>query len=79
MGTQLLFSFLNQVELNRAILKNVGKRFLLRGAGSPKVSRRYRQQWPVEREPERDGAGTEELQLDRQQLLPWKHFLQPRQ
>jgi len=74
MGTQLLFSFLNQVELNRAILKNVGKRVLLRGAGSPKVSRRYRQQWPVEREPERDGAGPEELQLDRQQLLPWKHF-----
>ncbi|XP_016961339.1 uncharacterized protein LOC108032039 [Drosophila biarmipes] len=57
-----------QVELNRAILKNVGKRVLLRGAGSARVSRRYRQQWPVERD------GPEELQLDRQQLLPWKHF-----
>ncbi|KAI8045909.1 uncharacterized protein LOC128264801 [Drosophila gunungcola] len=45
-----------QVELNRAILKNVGKRYLLRGAeagagaGAPQVSWRYRQQWPVERE-----------------------------
>ncbi|KAH8288425.1 hypothetical protein KR054_002630 [Drosophila jambulina] len=37
-----------QVELNRAILKNVGKRVLL-GPG-PKVSSRYRQQWPSERE-----------------------------
>ncbi|XP_017005160.2 uncharacterized protein Dh44 [Drosophila takahashii] len=63
-----------QVELNRAILKNVGKRVLLRGAGSPKVSRRYRQQWPVERELERDGVPVPEEQLDRQQLLPWKHF-----
>ncbi|KAH8354300.1 hypothetical protein KR084_006180 [Drosophila pseudotakahashii] len=63
-----------QVELNRAILKNVGKRVLLRGAGSPRVSRRYRQQWPVERELERDGVAVREEQLDRQQLLPWKHF-----
>ncbi|XP_016975710.2 uncharacterized protein LOC108042095 [Drosophila rhopaloa] len=76
-----------QVELNRAILKNVGKRVLLRGvvsgSGSPKVSRRYRQQqWPVERElelerereRERDGDAEPEEQLGRQQLLPWKHF-----
>ncbi|XP_039493661.1 uncharacterized protein LOC120453167 [Drosophila santomea] len=70
-----------QVELNRAILKNVGKR--VRGGGSgagglaPKVSRRYRQQWPaVERELERErqGDAVPEEQLDRQQLLPWKHF-----
>ncbi|XP_017074968.2 uncharacterized protein LOC108110408 [Drosophila eugracilis] len=64
-----------QVELNRAILKNVGKRVLLRGGaggGGPKVSRRYRQQWPVERELERETIPEE--QLDRQQLLPWKHF-----
>ncbi|EDW42845.1 uncharacterized protein LOC6607071 [Drosophila sechellia] len=77
-----------QVELNRAILKNVGKRVMLRGGGggsgagglAPKVSRRYRQQWPVERELERERQrererdAVREEQLDRQQLLPWKHF-----
>ncbi|EDV49741.1 uncharacterized protein LOC6552428 [Drosophila erecta] len=77
-----------QVELNRAILKNVGKRFMLRGGGvggvggsgagglAPKVSRRYRQQWPLEREleQERQKDAVPEEQLYRQQLLPWKHF-----
>ncbi|KAH8295335.1 hypothetical protein KR018_010066, partial [Drosophila ironensis] len=72
-----------QVELNRAILKNVGKRMLVRGA--PKVTaRRYRER---EREPEEllqlqdELEAEEELELEeeeeqlRQQLLPWKqHF-----
>ncbi|XP_020813106.1 uncharacterized protein LOC110187936 isoform X1 [Drosophila serrata] len=48
-----------QVELNRAILKNVGKRVLQRPG--PKVSSRFRQQWPTERELEL------ERQLDRDQ------------
>ncbi|KAH8315091.1 uncharacterized protein Dh44 [Drosophila kikkawai] len=79
-----------QVELNRAILKNVGKRVLLRPG--PKVSSRYRQQWPSERElelerdlewgepkelhqQEQEQEPPQQHQLSRQQLLlPWQHF-----
>ncbi|XP_017057662.1 uncharacterized protein LOC108098960 [Drosophila ficusphila] len=78
-----------QVELNRAILKNVGKRVLWRPAGHPRVSRRYRQPWPLERElqlelereRERESERErerEDVELEQQEqeqlLLPWKHL-----
>ncbi|KAH8272100.1 uncharacterized protein Dh44 [Drosophila bipectinata] len=59
-----------QVELNRAILKNVGKRFMIRGGGAPKVTtRRYRErerEWEREREPE-ELQQLEELELEQEQ------------
>lgn len=65
-----LTSTLKQVELNRAILKNVGKRFMIRGGGAPKVTtRRYRErerEWEREREPE-ELQQLEELELEQEQ------------
>ncbi|KAH8382300.1 hypothetical protein KR009_002778 [Drosophila setifemur] len=59
-----------QVELNRAILKNVGKRVLMRG-GAPKVTRRYRER---EREWQREPVDEQPEQERQQLVLPWKHF-----
>ncbi|KAH8255038.1 hypothetical protein KR032_006211 [Drosophila birchii] len=73
-----------QVELNRAILKNVGKRVLLRPG--PKVSSHYRQQWPSERELEleqqleRDQEWEEPEELHQQeQEQPLQHQLSRQQ